>query len=460
MVEEVFIPKFGQTVEEVILVKWLVEDGARVEPGQPVLDVETDKAIFSVEATEGGYLHRGPFQEGDTLPVVTVVAVIGMPDDHFTVQAGEAAVQPQAETAGGVSAAGPTTPATIQKTAEGKVFASPRARRSAAGHEVNLAEVIPTGGGGVRVVERDVFAYLRQRPKATPLAQKLAVEAGVDLNQLTGTGPQGRIIKADVVAITRRLAGQDFTSPEPVTQAPVAGEVLPEAEILERLPLKGVRGIIAERMATSVHTTARVTLLSEVDATRFVALRERLKGRFSDAWGFAPSYNDLLVKVVAIALRHHPYLNARFAGSYIERLARIHIGIAVDTPRGLLVPVLNDADIKSLQQIGSELRKLVHSAQAGSLLPEDMSGGTFTITNLGMYDITAFTPVINLPEAAILGVGKIAPAPGIRQGQVYEYQKLVLSLVFDHRLVDGAPAARCLQFIKDLIEDPGLLITL
>ena len=214
-------------------------------------------------------------------------------------------------------------------------------------------------------------------------------------------------------------------------------------------------------MGTSVHTTARVTLVMEVDATGFVAMRERLKAKVSEEWGFAPGFNDLLARIVAAALRKHPYMNARLTPDAIERLAHVNLGMAVDTERGLLVPVIRDADRKSLREFGSEFRALVDRARQGRSLPDDLTGGTFTITNLGMYDIDAFTPVINLPEAAILGVGRIAlkwvydpaspAAPVLRQ-------MWTLSLVFDHRLVDGAPAARFLQSIKELIEEPYLLL--
>jgi pyruvate dehydrogenase E2 component (dihydrolipoamide acetyltransferase) len=217
-----------------------------------------------------------------------------------------------------------------------------------------------------------------------------------------------------------------------------------------------VQGIIAERMATSVHTTARVTLFIEADATELVNMRERLKARVTEAWGFAPGYNDLLAKIVAMALRQFPYMNARLTADAIERLAHIHLGMATDTERGLLVPVIRDADQKSLRQFGTEFRELVDRARKGKSQPDDLTGGTFTLTNLGMYDIMAFTPVINLPEAAILGVGCITPKPVARDGQVEVRQMLILSLVFDHRLVDGAPAARFLQYVKDLIEEPYL----
>jgi pyruvate dehydrogenase E2 component (dihydrolipoamide acetyltransferase) len=270
----------------------------------------------------------------------------------------------------------------------------------------------------------------------------MAADVGVDLRGVSGSGPGGRIVKQDVTRAAQ----------------PAAPVSLPVADVVERVPLKGVRGIIAERMAASVHTTARVTLVMEVDATEFVAARERIKAKVSKDWGFAPGYNDLLAKVVAVALRQFPYMNARLASDAIEILSHVNIGLAVDTERGLLVPVVKDADKKNLRQFGEDFRRMVDGARSGRSLPDDLSGGTFTITNLGMYDIDAFTPVINLPEAAILGVGRIAPKAVPHGNEIVIRQMWTLSLVFDHRLVDGAPAARFLQMIKSLIEDPTLSI--
>lgn len=452
MAVEFFIPQLGQTVEEVTLVKWLVPDGAKVSQGQEVMEVETDKAVFPVEANARGYIHFGPYQEGQVLPVLTVVAVIGKEDEKFAVstQAAETTAEDTAQASAPAEAAGgETAPAQAGSDEETHTFASPRARKLAEEKGVNLNEVSPTGYGGIRVAERDVVAYLSQAPKATPLAQRIAVDKGVDLRTLSGTGPGGKIVKEDVQRATQPV-------PEPVTATPAA--LLPPAEVTERIPLKGVRGIIANRMGASVHTTARVTLLMDVDATEFVAARERIKARVEKDWGYAPGYNDLLAKIVAASLRKFPYMNARLAADAIELLGRVNIGMAVDTERGLLVPVIRDADQKSLRDFGSEFRTMVDRARNGRALPDDLSGGTFTITNLGMFDVDAFTPVINLPEAAILGVGRIAPKVVPYKGEIAIRQMWTLSLVFDHRLVDGAPAARFLQYIKQLIEEPFLLI--
>jgi pyruvate dehydrogenase E2 component (dihydrolipoamide acetyltransferase) len=226
------------------------------------------------------------------------------------------------------------------------------------------------------------------------------------------------------------------------------------------MPVTGLRRIIGERMATSVHTAARVTLVTEADATALVEARGDLTAAVTEEWGFAPSYNDLLGIIAARALREFPYMNARLSadGTAIERLPEVNLGIAVDTERGLLVPVIRNADQKGLRAFGTEFRLLSERARAGNALPDDLSGGTFTITNLGMYEIDAFTPIINLPEAAILGIGRIQAKAVVRDGDVVSRQMCTLSLAFDHRLVDGAPAARFLQRIKRLVEHPYLLL--
>lgn len=464
MAKELFIPKLGQTVEEVRLVRWMVEDGARVDQGQEVLEVETDKAIFAVESPAKGWLHRGPFHEDMVVPVLTVVAVVGKQDETFPTAGApaESAAAAQPAAADSAPAAQPESSAPVQsaEAETGRVFASPRARRLAEQEGVDLSKVTPTGGGGVRVAERDVIAYLQSAPKATPIAERMAAEAGIDLRTITGTGANGVITKEDVQqAIAQRAAA---TQPAAVEEkappaAPATPAPAPQGDVLERVPLKGVRAVIADRMATSARTVARVTLVMEADATEFVAVRERLKARFAEAWGFAPGYNDMLVMIVARALRRFPYMNARLTSDAIEYLARIDIGMAVDTERGLTVPVVRNADQKSLRQIGAELRELVDRARKGRSLPDDF-GGTFTITSLGPLDVDAFTPVINYPEAAILGVGRIAAKPVVLNDQIVARRMMTLSLAFDHRITDGAPAARFLKYIRELIEEPFLLL--
>jgi len=455
MAVEVFIPKLGQTVEEVVIVKWLVKDGDRVEQGQEILEVETDKAVFPIEAMGKGTIHLGPYSIGDTVPVLQVVANIGKKYDRFeeaSVESAEAAGEEAPKTQPKPKLYGSTAPTSPSPSdTPGKIFVSPRARRLAANSNLDLDRITPTGYGGVRIVERDVAALLETAPKATPVARNMAAAEHLDLQQVTGTGALGKVTKSDVL---RHLADpyETGTSSIPIID-------LPDMPVRERVPLTGIRGKIAQRMSMSAQTTSRVTLFMEADATELVVMRNRLKERAADEWGFSPGYNDFLALIAARALREYPYMNARFTPEAIELLAPVNIGMAVDTERGLVVPVIRNADQKSLREFGEEFRSLVEQARSGRISPDHLSGGTFTITNLGIYDVTAFTPVINLPEAAILGVGAIVQRPAAYQDEIALRYITELSLVFDHRIVDGAPAARFLQFIKDMIEEPYLWLT-
>lgn len=276
-----------------------------------------------------------------------------------------------------------------------------------------------------------------ERVKASPAARRLARELGIDLSTVVGTGPGGRIVRKDV---ERAAVEREVAKPAP--------------GVAEVIPLTGVRQLIAERMARSARTVARVTLTTEADATMLVELRQRLREEFGEE---APSYNDFMVKIVAKALREHPHLNATLSEEGIRILEAVNVGVAVDTERGLLVPVIRDADKKSLMEIVRESRELVEKARAKAISPDELSGGTFTITNLGMYEVDAFTPIVNLPECAVLGIGQIVPKPVVREGRVCVRQMMCLSLSFDHRLVDGGPAARFLQRVKQLVEEPCLL---
>jgi pyruvate dehydrogenase E2 component (dihydrolipoamide acetyltransferase) len=344
MAKDIFIPKLGQTMEEVTLLNWLVKDGEKVEKGQAVADVETDKAVFPIETNSAGIIHLGPFSAGEIVPVLTVVAIVGTADDVYQGRNKTSlAEEPQSST--------PDTKqeldiegvlASIPAITEGavKVFISPRAKKLALNNNLDLGKIQPTGNDGQRIIEKDVNTYLTSQPKITPLAGKIAGDTGVDLSQIQGSGPRGRIMKSDV------LRGVDSES-----------ELSGQNQIVKRIPLTGIRGVIAARMAESTQGTSRVTLFMEADATRFVELREMLKTKFSTEWGFTPGYNDLLAVVCSQALIEFPYMNARINGDQIEWLGMVHMGIAVDTERGLIVPVVRNADRKQLQQFGKEFRK-------------------------------------------------------------------------------------------------------
>jgi pyruvate dehydrogenase E2 component (dihydrolipoamide acetyltransferase) len=438
------MPKMGQTMEEGTILEWYRAEGESVAKGEPLFQVESDKAVFDIESPASGTVRRLWFPEGMTTPVLTCLALIGGPQEDLS------GYEPPAGAAVAPEAVPPPVPkselppAVARLGRRDRVFASPRARRLAAERRVDLERLSGTGSHG-SIVERDVVAYLAAQPRATPLARRVAARAGVELATLTGTGPAGRVSRADVEAAL-------------AAQAP-AVDVASGAEVV---PLTGVRKLIAQRMAESAHTTAGLTLTTEADATELVDIVSRFRELLS-AQDVIPGYNDLLLKAVGRALQDHPYLNARWIEEEgdpvaIQLKTDINIGVAIDTERGLVVPVIGNVPSMGLEAIARERRALTERALSGKLLPDDLLGGTFTLTNLGMFDIDAFTPLINLPECAILGVGRIRTMPAVHDGEICVRQMMALSLTFDHRIVDGAPAARFLRQVKQLVEQPSLLL--
>jgi pyruvate dehydrogenase E2 component (dihydrolipoamide acetyltransferase) len=329
---------------------------------------------------------------------------------------------------------------------------SPRARRVAAELNVDWMRLQGSGRTG-RIVERDVRAAAAVHgaaPRATtpvrvtPVAQRVAQGAGIDLAAVSPTGPGARIQRSDVEAAIR--AQQAPPAPAPA---------LPEGDY-EAIPVSRVRRLIAQRMLGSAQDTAAVTLTTEADATALVALRDQLRAALEPRERLVPSYNDLLIKLTALALQQHPALNATWQEETILQWRAVHIGLAVDAPDGLVVPVVRDAQERSVGRIASVTRDLIARAQARQLRAEEMQGGTFTITNLGMFGIDAFTPIINLPQSAILGVGRIAARPAVVNDQVVPRKLMALSLTFDHRVADGAVAARFLNLVREYVEEPLL----
>ena len=451
MAYEVVMPRLGWNMETGALSTWRKREGDFVSAGEILFEVESEKAIQEVESLENGVLRIPPGSPGpgEVVPVGTLLA--------YLLQPGEALPTPTpASPLASSPAVAPTHPpasAQAQLGRTGTAAISPRARRVAA--ELGIPWTGLTGSGRTgRIVERDVRQAARTeaiipaptpadaaRIQASPLALRLAQELGFDLAPLAARLPGKRIERADVEAAIRAALQQAAQAPAP--GAP-AGAIR---------PISPMRRLTAERMAASAHTAAPVTLTSEADATELVQLRRQLK----EDGAQLPTYTDLLVTLTAQALGEHPELNARFENGSILQLAEINIGIAVDSGAGLLVPVLAGVQAKSLRQVARESAELVEKARQGRLKTAEMSGGTFTITNLGMYDIDTFTPIINLPECAILGVGRIVPRQVVLDadaGKVAIRQMVFLSLTFDHRLVDGAPAARFLQRVKQLVEKP------
>jgi pyruvate dehydrogenase E2 component (dihydrolipoamide acetyltransferase) len=436
-IKEVILPKLGQTMEFGTIVEWLKQEGDPVQRGEVLFIVESDKATLEVESPAKGYLRKILTPAGEERPVLTPVALITKTlDEDISGYEAEALAAPVEKAVAAETTMTVETAVSVTAVAEptaGRIFSSPRARKLAREKGVDLALVAGSGPNG-RIVENDVVAYLASVPKVTPVAQRVAEQLGVDLRAVTGTGPGGRVTKTDVEEAAAPVA--------PVSAVDV--------------PMSGVRAVIARRMHAGHDETAPVTLTMEADATEFVALRERLKAEMADELGFDIGYNDLLIKIVARALHELPYMNVQLdaEAGVIRRSGGVHVALAVDTERGLLVPVVRDAHRKGMIEIAQELRQVIERARTGKALPDELSGSTFTITNLGMFEIDAFTPIINLPEAAILGVGRIKDRPAVVDGAIVARKMMWLSLTFDHRLVDGAPAGRFLQYVKNLIEDP------
>ena len=459
MATKIILPKLGQTMEEGTIVEWFKGEGDPVERGDALFSVESDKAVLEVEAKAKGVLRKVLVPAGEKVPIMTPVAIVGAPDEDISdllTEGGPAATrEPTAASAPaqGEQAPRPEVPGTEYREVEQapvhaageRIVASPRARRVAAEMGVDLAYVAGSGPNG-RIIEKDVLAYASSQPKATPLARRVAAEAGMPLAAVPSGG--GRVTAEQV-----RAAAQP--APSPRVRGEGWGEGPSEGAVT---PMAGVRAVIANRMATSAHTTAAVTLQSVVDATELVALRTRLKEAFEKELGFAIGYNDLLAYIVARCLTEFPYMNARLDPEGIRQLPEVNLGLAVDSERGLVVPVIRGAQRMGVKELALEFRALVARAREGRAQPDDLTGGTFTITNLGMFGVDAFSPIINLPECAILGVGRIRPEPVAVDGQVAVRQRMWLSLTFDHRLVDGAPAARFLQAIMRYIESPYLLL--
>lgn len=454
MPNEIVMPRLGWTMETGTVVEWLKDSGDSVEAGDFIFAVESDKAITEVEALDSGVLY---IPEATPIGVeVPVGAALG-----FILQPGET---PPAYAFGGSAAPVPQNlgapvegdiPATVAPVAanghHGVMPVSPRARRIAAELGVDLAIVTGTGKGG-RIREQDVRAAAAvvpapvPEPRATPSVRKLAEEIGVDLRTVSSSRPSGRITRAD---LPRGVAA---SSP---------------AEGVSK-PIGPIRRRIRDRMAETARTVAPVTLTTEADATDLWNFREQLKrdlvsGLKTQASSpKTPSITDLLVRISALALVDQPEMNVRLDGDTVVQFEAAHIGIAVDTERGLLAPVLRDADRKSIHDIAAESAELIERTRDGSIESDRLTGSTFTVSNLGMFEIDAFTPIINLPEAAILGVGRIVPKPvvvDIEAETIAIRRMLFLSLTFDHRVVDGAPAARFLQRIKRMVEYPLVALT-
>jgi pyruvate dehydrogenase E2 component (dihydrolipoamide acetyltransferase) len=428
----VIMPKFEMAQESGKVLRWLKQEGEAVTKGEAILEVETDKVAMEVEAPASGTLVGIRVGPGAVVPIGQPIAYILLPGEVW-------------EGAPGASPA--ASPA-------GAPRATPVAERIAQAHGVDLSAVPGTGPGG-RVTKADVEAFLAQRAaegkvKAAPAARRLARELGVDLQQVKGTGPGGRIQSEDVRRAAEALRAG--VSPEAL-EAPA------RPAIRRRVPLAGMRRIIAERMSRSVREAPQFTVSIDVEMGRAMAIVEDLAAWTEREGGPRVTLTALLVKACAWALRRHPALNATLEGEEILEWEDVNIGVAVAVPEGLVVPVIPEADRRGVWEIARMLEEKVGRAREGRLRPEDVQGGTFTLSNLGMYGIDRFTAILNPPQAGILAVGRVAKRPVVGEGdEVVVRPVATLTLTADHRVIDGAQAAQFMETLRAVLERPGLLL--
>jgi pyruvate dehydrogenase E2 component (dihydrolipoamide acetyltransferase) len=450
------MPALGMAQETGILLQWLKAPGDNVTKGEPLMEVETDKATVEVEATASGVLANITAKPGDEIPVGQVIAVI-LTADELGPQRRE-----EAETRGAETEAA-SSPHRL-------VASSPMAARLAAEHNVDLAQVKPQGG---RVQKADVVAYLEAKANggqrsavggqilASPKARRLAREHQLDLAAITGSGPEGAVLAGDVEEAmtrrreeTRRKATEEETPSFQPVSLPTLPPSVPTTTEAATLPVSRMWQVMAQRLTESWTTIPHFYLVAEANATALSQWRERALPRATEKI----SFTDLLVKLVAVALRKHPRLNARWENKAIVLNEAVNVGLAVAVEEGLLVPVIHQADQLGLNEIAGRRKELVAKAQSGKLSLDDMSGGTFTISNLGMYGVDAFSAIVNPPQAAILALGRIADRVVPVNGQPTVQPMLTMTLSCDHRVVDGARGAEFLQTLIELVEEPLRLL--
>lgn len=442
MAKEIFMPKLSSTMQVGTLLQWFKEEGDPVEVGEPLFEIMTDKINIEVESYEEGVLLKKYYDVDDEVPINTVIGYIGEPGE-------EVPDEPPSNTEDNVNETqeeqvkATSIPSTTEEetdvSSNGKVRATPAARRVARENGVSL-ELIKGSGPKGRIHEQDVLDYLEaNKTLITPLAEKIALDKGIDISQIEGSGVRGKIEKADV---ERYIAMKDEST-----------------SAMEKVKLSGLRKIIADRMLESARSIPHVTLTTEVDMTKVVEMRESLLPIIEEQTGYRLSYTEIIIKMTAHTLKRHPNVNSSLINDEIIINKNVNIGLAVAIDNGLVVPSIHDVDQRGLAEITEVSKNLAMKARENKLTPEELSGSTFTISNLGMYAIDGFTPIINPPETAILGVGRIQKKPVVINDEIEIKPMMVLSLSFDHRVIDGAPAAAFLTELKENLENPyGLFI--
>ena len=431
----VVMPQLGNSVESCIIVEWMIAEGDTVAVDQTLASIETDKSTMEVPSTAEGTVLKLLWEEGDEVPVKDPLIIVGEPGEDISglVPGGDAApVEADAPAEQAAAAPEAAAPAFATERATGAV--SPRARALAASNGVDASAIAEGSGPHGRVIERDVAAAIAAGPVLTSAARAAGVSAA------EGTGIGGRVSVAD--------AGRTAeAAPAAAVAAPAAAADFPGAST--SAPLKGVRKVVAKRMMESLTSTAQLTLNTTANAAGILAMRKKVKNA-DEALGLNKiTLNDLVCFAVSRTLLKYPVFNAHLEDGVLTEFEQVHLGFACDTPRGLLVPVIRSAQALGLKAFSDEAKRLAGGAIDGSLSPDFLSGGTFTVSNIGSFGIETFTPVINLPQTAILGVGAITPRPTVAaDGSIGVEQRLNLSLTIDHQVIDGADGAR---FLRDLV---------
>lgn len=444
MAQQVVMPKQGNSVESCIIVEWNVKVGDKVAVGDVLCSAETDKSTIDVESTAEGVVLALLYEEGDDVPVMVPIVMVGEEGEKVELPKTETNKEEPKEEKQEAAPAEETQPekATPPSTADKAQGSSPRARNLASSMGVSLSSVQPTGPKG-RIIERDVASVAGE--PLSPVAREQALEQGLQAPG-RGSGMGGRVLSSDLQV-------------KPAIATPSRmGEV---SEEIQEIPVKGVRKVTARRMMESIHSTCQLTLHAQADARALKRLRAGFKSAKSELGLNKVTINDLILFAVSRTLLEFPAFNAHFLGDKMLRFSHVHLGVATDTPKGLLVPVVRNSDMLSLRQLSEETKALIDKCKEGTAQPDELSGSTFTVSNVGAFGIDAFTPVLNVPEVAILGVGGITLTPvEDEDGDIVFIEKIGLSLTMDHQAVDGADAARFLKALMDNIASIDLLLAL
>lgn len=448
MATKVLMEALSPTMEEGRLVKWLKNEGDQVKSGDVLAEVETDKAVMELVARGDGVLRKRLASEGDSAPVGTLLGVVAAPDEDIsalvssagpTPVASDAAVQPVGKPAdaGDVTAtakefAGVTSIPSAPRQSQGEASTPPQERERRGHQRIDTAAHLGDGHGA---------ASPAGRPRSSPLARRLASERGVDLGSLRGSGPGGRIVKRDI------------------EQAPAASAAPSQRPArvgdYQDIPLTLMRKTIAKRLVESIGPIPTFYLTAEFDMTRVAELRAAMIAQGAE---YKVSFNDIIIKATATALAQHPEVNAHWMGDAVRQFNRVHIGMAVAVEDGLITPVIFDANEKGLADIAAEARELAGRGRERKLKPEEYTGSTFSISNLGMFGIDQFTAIINPPEAGILAIGAVEEKPVVEDGELVIRKRLRVTMSCDHRVIDGATGAKFLQTLRRMIENPLMLV--